>query len=43
VMVGKYRESQEDKSLNMQALRFRRNTLVESYFQSLRSSVIRRK
>jgi hypothetical protein len=33
VLVGKYRESQEDKTLNMQALRFRRNSLVESYFQ----------
>jgi hypothetical protein len=33
VMVGKYREGQEDKSLNIQALRFRRNTLVECYFQ----------
>ena len=33
VLVGKYRESQEDKSHNIQALRFRRNSLVESYFQ----------
>jgi len=43
VMVAKYRESQEDKSLNMQALRFRRNSLVESYFQILKSIMQRRK
>jgi hypothetical protein len=33
VMACKYREGQEDKSHIMQALRFRRNTLVEWYFQ----------
>ena len=32
VMIEKYRETQEDKNQNMQALRFRRNLLVESYF-----------
>jgi hypothetical protein len=32
VMIDRYRETQEDKNQNMQALRFRRNLLVESYF-----------